>query len=789
MTYYTDSPFLHMRKFIDLDPELAQELAARLPTHSVPLVLIADSIMLSGAEIADRRDVTLIARVIHAGVQGIPPLKLYRSGHAPDGEVTTEGQVHPPIAVEGLPPEKGRAGTRLTVYTLSLGGAVFAESHGQQGGRGLQGRRERRGQCQINPPSCEGLSPEELAALEAAPGGTGLKGGAGGDGGVVQVFCVTDFAQNEPLWRGVGGPGGLGGKGGRGGPGVPSDPENNPLSLGPTGPQGDQPAPKPGDVQVIGESQLLEKIKLVVAGPTETAGELWAEFKRREAAAVNRFRFLPTAGSDALDRAAELAPETPASTRLRELLRNHSAQHGMELDVDLVGAPADYEDALGPTRSAMNGVIEPLRPPPSDFTIPGWFDPLRLSQAARALRANLAALIDGGEFTTQGNEATDRQTTARAARRAAHVNRDVTDDRLGARLDTAPPTLTLTVPAAGLTLDLDGLGGLRNALLTLAPVLPIDDVEDPIPPAEPSGDPVVLLPSALGLLVHTTVREAGPHQQYPPEVPSPPAVSSLPHVGSWPKALQAGTGDAIDLTAVAAQLRSALRPGAAGDPAAVAIAHDLAELAESQHAWRLADLRLAQATTSVTLLPEAEAEARAALAALPEFPSGTRAEYAAYLRGLRALGDLLSWRTHRAHRAHDLYTLDLTPFDLRRALNYEQFDPVVNADLGLVTDAALTQPQSRAAKAARALTVDMDHGATTSITTSVLQFRGRGTEVTKFLAPRVFCAAPGGPGSDCEVPSPHVFDALHTRAPAVSGSTSTSPTCRANTARPRSTAR
>ncbi len=751
--FSADTPNLHMRDFIDLDQELADELAARGGTDT--LVLVADVVRLSGAVIRDR-DVTIVARSVEAGVSGMPPLKLARSGPAADGVLTQEGIVHPPVPVLGTPPEKGLPGPTLTVLGKVLSNFTFAESHGQQGGKGLKGPKEIRSICEMNPPACEGLTPFELAQEKGAPGGQGLKGGEGGEGGIISVAVVQDLAGNAPLWRGVGGLGGLGGKGGTGGQG------GNALAprgdCGPDGPSGDVPDPvdatvAPNSYKPITEDEFYDRVKEIRLVPSEdqTVAQLWAEFKRREAASEIRSGFGAGSARHSLDEAARLAPETEASTALRRLLRNHSTALGIENDLDLIGTPDKFESEMVPMRESMDKVAT-LIPVPGDDEIAYLLSAEQRQKAMNALKEELATRLEKGEFTIHRSESGERLRLARKARRDAHIARSAATQRLDGRLTNAGSSFSAVFPDAGLTLNRDALQALRAALFGLAPALPIDDVENPEPPALPSGDPAILLPTAVGLLVHSSVRDAGPHGEYPPDVPTPPSVFGLAGMTLWPDALKAGTGHAIDLTSVANELRSGYRTSTGTpvtDPTVMAVVNDLVELAEATHLWRLADLRLEQAIEADTLIAPAEEEAKETLDALPD---GGNADMSLFIRGLRVLGDLASWRVHRAQRAHDLFTLDLRRFDID-PLSYEQFDPGGVADLS----APARHPQSEADKAARVLTKGLERLAKTSITASVAAYRGRGTEVPDFLADRIFCLQPG---ADCTV-APHVFEGLN----------------------------
>ncbi len=826
--YFTDSGYFHLRDTVFLDQELADQILARPrpgegnpsleprdpdappdprpphnpndppdpfePTIDVPLVIVARQIVLSGAVVTDR-DVVLIADTVDSGTATSVPLTLRYSTTALDGELTQAGQIEPPIEVQGVPPRVGRPGRTLTVLCRTLQGGG-AETLGQRGGKGLRGKNERRSWCQehFNPIEgqnpCSNVDPFELPELVGSPGGKGLPGGQGGPAGTVRVRCLTNLSGTTAGWAGVGGAGGIGGQGGLGGPngkGNHLDADHH-LLRGPDGPRGDSPAPPPPvgyPVQLVDEATLTAEIAAVTATivvgqagtgsvvESHSVAALWAQFRRRQAAEALRRRD-PAGTLSAMAAVRRLAPGTPGDDAPEQQVRDHSTQHSVPRDLDV---PADVPAFNGDLNGAdavpgqepldmwheLGEAIAPLLPVP-DSGPPMLLSAQAVRTADTAMKPLLARMITVGEFTEQRNRATGQADDARRARKEAADARAASIDRLGHLLtDEGSAGVTVTVPALSQPLGVVTLTALVGAIGGLAPESVADE-------SAPSGDPATLLPGDVTLLVNGSTRAAGANGRYPARpIDIAPTAMDLRHQVSDPVAWKAvlvanSTGTAVNLLAIAGQLRAALRPAgtALTDPLRLDIVGGLLELVEATHAWRLADLRLAQA------LSAGERVAAAELAAVTarDLPVGGSTSplttlVPAFLDRARAVSDVIEWRWHRLERAFDLYTLGVGPTAIDRAAHAGLFDPIDEADA--VGSAEGTPPSGAAEAAARQLTRTLERISDARVLPAWRDYRKRGDltfvndDDVPFPAGVTFCR---DAGTGCAVPAPHIFAAL-----------------------------
>lgn len=776
----TDSGHLYIRDTIFLNQALVDEIVKRPKTFSTSLTFVARQIILDGAVINDA-DVTLVADSITSGTANVVPITLRNTGTAKDGVLTQTGQVEPPVEVLGDPPLQGAPGHTLTVLcrTLIDGGA---ESHGQQGGKGLRGKFENRAACEMDPipPSpCEGLTLPELKLVVGSPGGKGLQGGPGGGPGQIVVQCLQNLSGTTGGWVGVGGPGGFGGQGGRGGPngfGGLLGP-GNVILRGPDGPRGDkgdQSDPVTHPVQVLTEAQwnaaLAEITVPFRVGPAtfehRPVGPMWAAFRRRQAAeALRRRSFGEAAGHlTAADRIA--APE-PGDAILAQQVRDFLTQFAVERDLDVPADVPRFAQDMDNTPLHMRTLLEGAL-----GLLPISHSLLREPNMIRALDADVRDIIAGwlsdGEPDQHTNKAVERANLAGQSRKDAHGARVAARTRLDKLLsDDDHVGVTIAVPGLAAPLAVPALAALTSALFELAPVITEVPGSDPVP----SGDAAILLPAQVDLLVNQVTRTGGANGVYPAAVPALVAVAmDVKHQvtdGTAWKAVRVPntTGAAVNLRQVAAQLRGALRPGGVPltDPVRLDIVNGLIELSEATHAWRLADLRLEQARLAKQLVATTTAEARAARD-LPLAAVGTPAPdvMPTFLRRARVLSGLMEWRWHRLERAFDLYTLNVGPTPIDRTAHAALFDPVFAADLSIAPTGARTELD--AAHAASQIVIALDRMAHAEVLPAHAAYQNRGERtftsdtVPPYPARRTFCLT--ADGSDCTVAAPHVFAAL-----------------------------
>lgn len=189
------------------------------------LMILADTITISGAIILPSRNVTLFAREIsfssdssiNCSALPVDSIKPANPGGGPGDN-----------GDNGVPGNAGRDGGNVALYASSISGIAAITSNGSDGGTGQQGGNGAKGKTGETGSAATRSSPPGAGGkgYQGGRGGTGGLGGPGGNAGQISIFTVNP-AQQSPVARAVGGAGGQPGASGiRGDGGLPGLPGN-----------------------------------------------------------------------------------------------------------------------------------------------------------------------------------------------------------------------------------------------------------------------------------------------------------------------------------------------------------------------------------------------------------------------------------------------------------------------------------------------------------------------------------------------------------------------------------
>lgn len=538
--------------------------------------------------------------------------------------------------------QDGRIGPRLRVIAQNLFGAQ-GTTRGQKGGAGKKGR-DGIFMPPVPQPDFDPNAPKP-PPQNPRDGEDGGRGKRGGDGGPVELILrfPTTFADR---WRGVGGTKGEGGEGGIG------EPKANKNSLdGEPGLPGGAGDPGLDKAAVVTTGDQAWRTALNGAGVivrwsrVRTALALELFRRDRPAEALKELAAANVIANGTLSIVSVLVPHLPV------LIRDHRAITGVARDADLVPDIGVHAAAHTARATALAVAL------PDGATLSG--DP---TTRLITIRDQVQSMLSpGGSFTVRDNDLRGQVGAAvlllsSLAKRSSRIAGRLNDILAPPDGPPASPSITmdglgLQAPAVAKALT-DVLGPKAPGVVPVPADLPENPPIDPQLPYgfQPSGDQATLLPVALDLLVHRSVRNRGETITAGELEALRAGAAGLNRLGEWDRVSSGAPGSdgkpvTVDLAAVATALR-----GATGDRAVLDL---LIELVEITHVWRLARARIEQLLAGRQTLQVQRSVANVTRVAI------TNPTPADLLPGIRCLLDDLQWYADRAARASELLTFGL----------------------------------------------------------------------------------------------------------------------------------